>query len=756
MKRLTKEHQIKFYEEEIKKILSDYKAYLDSKCIDLINKVELYIGTFEYVDELRNLVIFSFPKDKLPKTKIPLTATIPKSAEIIAKNFNDYSYSYYRKHSVLSFTECYGVYYQELNGNYNVGFSNFDIEFLSSLSIGDKVVFGISDPPLKYYFNLIQITKNEVNSKMVDDVILSNYHLNDFKPLHIDDSLKLIEKYKTNLHNQDTIIIQGPPGTGKTFFISRLLSLLSHDKKSVLVATLANRSLIELAKEYFEIKEAKNGVVFKSNLTLEETKKVKELKPIPKDFLPAEGNILLTTFYKMTGLAVENVTTPIYDYVILEEASQCFLGTIAAAKLLGKKIILVGDPLQLPPIVSQANPGNISSDIDLMQESFTYYASTINCPKFRLTTTYRFSENACFQTNTFYENSLKSKSLIQKGNSILSSLPSIYNNEGGCSLHYYESTNLKKLYDFLYNQINSLLLVNTNFEIAILSSTKKGVKLLRDNLLYKFSDKQDQILINTVDSVQGLTIDFCFYFAFSDGNPAFSFKQNRFNVATSRARYCTLIMLDEVYKVISPYQGLVAEFISKCHLGKDSNSINSNFTTDDENNVVNPISTKNTTSPGIKVITTIDLSKFEKPKKEIIKGKENIYIIDTNVFVDHPDIISKIDTKYRVVLSAKVIDELDYLKISLTEEQKKNVQKSLRLINESIDKRGVKMDTADLTLLPNDFNKKSPDNFILSVALKYKNENPIMLTSDNGLQIKAKGLGITTITLKEFLNQRKY
>ena len=158
----------------------------------------------------------------------------------------------------------------------------------------------------------------------------------------------------------------------------------------------------------------------------------------------------------------------------------------------------------------------------------------------------------------------------------------------------------------------------------------------------------------------------------------------------------------------------------------------------------------------LKVVDKIDLTKFEKPKKEIIKGKENIYIIDTNVFVDHPDIISKIDTKYSVVLSAKVIDELDYLKISLSEEQKKNVQKSLRLINESIDKRGVKMDTADLTLLPNDFNKKSPDNFILSVALKYKSENPIMLTSDNGLQIKAKGLGITTITLKEFLNQRKH
>jgi predicted ribonuclease YlaK len=109
-----------------------------------------------------------------------------------------------------------------------------------------------------------------------------------------------------------------------------------------------------------------------------------------------------------------------------------------------------------------------------------------------------------------------------------------------------------------------------------------------------------------------------------------------------------------------------------------------------------------------------------------------------------------------VVLSAKVIDELDYLKISLTDEQKRNVQRALRNINDSIDKRGIKMEIADVKLLPDDFNKKSPDNLILSVALKFINANPIMLTSDNGLQIKAKGLNISTIALKEFLNQLRY
>lgn len=103
-----------------------------------------------------------------------------------------------------------------------------------------------------------------------------------------------------------------------------------------------------------------------------------------------------------------------------------------------------------------------------------------------------------------------------------------------------------------------------------------------------------------------------------------------------------------------------------------------------------------------------------------------------------------------------MIDELDYLKISLSEDQKKNVQKALRQINLDIDKRGIKMEVADLELLPNDFNKKSPDNMILSVALKFKTENPILLTSDNGLQIKCKGLGMKTISLKDFLKQNRY
>lgn len=99
------------------------------------------------------------------------------------------------------------------------------------------------------------------------------------------------------------------------------------------------------------------------------------------------------------------------------------------------------------------------------------------------------------------------------------------------------------------------------------------------------------------------------------------------------------------------------------------------------------------------------------------------------------------------------MDELDKLKSTLDNDGKIKVQKALKSLNRNIDTRDVRMEVANLSLLPIDFNKRSPDNFIISVVLKFKGENPILLTSDNGLQIKAKGLGITTITLKDFLKR---
>lgn len=131
------------------------------------------------------------------------------------------------------------------------------------------------------------------------------------------------------------------------------------------------------------------------------------------------------------------------------------------------------------------------------------------------------------------------------------------------------------------------------------------------------------------------------------------------------------------------------------------------------------------------------------------KGK--IYVVDTNVFVSCPDIISKIGPDNTVIISAKVVDELDNLKYKMEDENLRDVQKALKNINQEIDNGNVRMELSDVSLLPRDFDRHNPDNNILSVVLRHKGDAPTLLSSDNGLQIKAKGLGLNVIGLKEFL-----
>ena len=253
-------------------------------------------------------------------------------------------------------------------------------------------------------------------------------------------------------------------------------------------------------------------------------------------------------------------------------------------------------------------------------------------------------------------------------------------------------------------------------------------------------DYPDNIKIDTIDRVQGLTVHYCF-FLIPNASLRYSLEPELFNVATSRAMNNTIIVLPTtIYKELIPEE--VKNYLIKAKQGCEKSA----------NSQQKVISSGNVQ---VKIIDKIDLSKFETPKQRAVKSstKRNVYIIDTNIFVNCPDIISKIDEKYMVVLSAKVIDELDKLKMKLDATGKLNVEKALRNINRAMDKRNIKMELSDVELLPDDFNKKSPDNNILTVALKYKNDNPILLTSDNGLQVKAKGLGISTISLRDFLKR---
>jgi len=783
---VTKENQIKFYSEELKELEFSVKKTFNATGLSLFQNGDVYVGQYRGLDEKRGNVFVDIPTGEgkyAPRLDQKLNCFRPQPGFELPKTWGDLIYSDLIKGRNCTEIKIVDYIPSKRDGWITMLIREMDAEFIESLQYNQILAFGPTIPPFEYLQNLKDFSESlkEDGNEIWEKILGFKYDLKrDVSPKLLTEEIDIADQIIKEVEKSTIYVFQGPPGTGKTHQVADLVSRLVLSNKSVLITALTNKAAVEVCEKPFFEKLFDEDRISKLPISIDERKKFPKLINA-KDLLPTKGHLTLTTFYQFSRIWKEHTHT--YDYVIVEEASQAYLTTIAAACKVGKKIIVVGDPKQIVPIVTNKNY-KVFPNIDSLIHGMNTISQIEQFSFNRKTETRRLTKRSTEFTNSFYNNTIISKSLYEKIDDDIEKLKElalITHPIGGPVLIQFSSNEgnvLSQMIKFLVKGLNELSVLKGN-EIAVLTPYIDTLTYLQQNLKSKTNSRN--YLIESVDRVQGLDVDYCFYVI--PKSSSFSFNLNRFNVATSRAKKSTFILVEKDFDSFVNLPNEVGNYLTKLRsefaftinpmsdeivksTQNDSKLNATNVRSDeinqqnllelDDDKSSNSSSQKLSLGNGIKILRTIDLSKFEKPKKEIIKGKKNIYIIDTNVFVDHPDIISKIDTKYSVVLSAKVIDELDYLKISLTEEQKKNVQKSLRLINESIDKRGVKMDTADLTLLPNDFNKKSPDNFILSVALKYKSENPIMLTSDNGLQIKAKGLGITTITLKEFLNQRKY
>lgn len=145
------------------------------------------------------------------------------------------------------------------------------------------------------------------------------------------------------------------------------------------------------------------------------------------------------------------------------------------------------------------------------------------------------------------------------------------------------------------------------------------------------------------------------------------------------------------------------------------------------------------------------LNEREKVLRQELLPKS--YVLDTNIFVLFPKIMDYISRDDRIILSGKVLDELDKLKSKTVGKDKKNVNMAIREIYymEKMKRENFHLEFADTRLLPEDFDKKNSDNMILSVAIKYKDRNPFIVTNDINFQNKAAIFNIPSKGLKEIL-----
>lgn len=740
----TRDEYERFLCTELETQQQDFEQIVNTKAITLKERGAVFVGLFQGCGK-NGLPIFKVRNAEIMPRKNSFWTAVDLRSEngdmSKFKSWGNLSWKDLRTQYQSDFCDCICVWISKSeNPDYClVGIKDLTIDFMKNIEPNTIIAFGPKDPPLQYLLNLIDIVRD---SSCVETKRILDYDetTNQWNPQKIEAKADFTSLLTNDMQDNNCIVVQGPPGTGKTYRMAQLAAKLLANNKSVLVTALTNQALMELAKKDDVKPFLEKGNVSKTSLTVDESRELTKLLPIKDNLCNAShGNLSLATFYLSSGWAKEATEKP-FDYVIMDEASQALLPMIAAAMKLGEKVIFIGDQNQLAPIVltnediiNRFQWTSIVKGFETICQNFTFKS-------YMLSDTFRLTKRGAESTGVFYNNELRSVSELQD---VPSQLPQL-NPKGG---PVFIGLDLKigdkaptNAFDVIFENVCKIHTENPKAEIAVLSKFRESVRQLQKHFVINWKatkELPDNIRIETVDRVQGLTVDYCLFFI-PNASLRYSLESELFNVATSRAKFNTIIVADN-----SVLKENMSEEVRKYLLKAQEDK----FATFEPHTITSG-------DIAVKITGKIALSQFECKRKEIVEGKENIYIIDTNVFVNCPDIISRIGNKYKIVIPAKVLEELDKLKLK-AEIDKKNLNAAAKNINTAFVKHYSLMEDANLSLLPSGFDKKNPDCMILSVALKYKNENPILLTSDNMLQSRASGLGITTISLSDFLRERR-
>lgn len=720
-----------FLSTEIETQVRSYEQIVNTKAMVLKDRGDVFVGMFIKINEQGFAIFKVRESDKMPRKNSFWTAVYYIDPMSRFRQWGDLSWLEIREKYQKDFSDAYCCWLSksEDEGFCLVGFKNITVEFANLLTPNTIVAFGPNDPPLQYLKNLLTYTES-ASADHILDAELNTYM---WKPTPIEANENSNKLLLEQLDDSCHLIIQGPPGTGKTYRMANLAKHLLDENKSVLVTALTNQALMELAAKEALEDYIKRGRVSKTSLTIDEARQLNLQKVNENKCNPIKGELTLASFYVSSGWPSDESA---FDYVIMDEASQALYPMIAVSFKLGKKVVWVGDQKQLPPIVLTNEDiinGNNWKDI---VNGFNTLCNSTDYKSFLLKNTFRLTKRGAECTGVFYDNLLHSVSEYQTTPTNISWI----NHQGGPMMEYVALPLGEKAPEVaihvILSKVKDILATSSKASIAVLCKFKDSIRALQKAFVLGLSVKElpDNIKIETVDRVQGLTIDYCF-FLIPNVSTRYSLQSELFNVATSRARYNTIIVADKLL-----LKENMSEDVRKYLLKASNNSF---------------VSFAKTISAGSITLTVkdkIDLSKFEKKRAELVNGKENIYIIDTNVFVNCPDIISKIGKKYKIIIPSTVLEELDKLKIKEGID-KITLSKAAKNISMAFTQQYSCMEDANVSLLPNGFDRKNPDCKILSVALKHSEENPILLTSDNMLAARAKGLGITTITLKDFLRR---
>jgi hypothetical protein len=388
----------------------------------------------------------------------------------------------------------------------------------------------------------------------------------------------IAETIAETLHNEHCCVVQGPPGVGKSYTIATIITKYLDAGKTVCATTMANKGLIELVKQEPLEAYVKQNRVSKTNLSADERSAVPGLKPATSTLAIPAGELLCSTNYVLSYAfdkkRIAENGTPTYDLVVIEEASQAFLTAIIAFKSLAKDCLIVGDPMQLPPIIASPQKNIYKTwNANTQVEGLQTFALGTDVKAYRIVTTFRLPDATANLTAFFYGNRFWS---VQKDKVDFSECSSTYFPKDGGILYYYtkDYTNgvvSNTCIDVISNIIGQIERYYPERSLAIISPFKESVRQLQKRFLTDTAI--EDLTVETIDRIQGMTVDYAILYL-PGRHIGFALEERRFNVATSRSRSTTLIITDvplTSLPVLSPH--VLAFLNNSYHIGESSSGM---------------------------------------------------------------------------------------------------------------------------------------------------------------------------------------
>jgi DNA replication ATP-dependent helicase Dna2 len=574
------EKHIEFYKAEYAKQLREWQLYYQCEIRLLLasGKREMYVAAVWGIEPKSGMLILKIRSTKKPRLNQPYFFGLVSSEAIGSPKEWTITYKEFRERNTNKFYTGMGdgfvpINYWKSEGEFTYLLCEvFNDKLVDDIkasflerSIHPLVLIAKADPPLKYLENLkkflIKYPEDEIaNYSVPEDA--------NWNPQNLDNSDDVTETIINSIRKNKTTLVQGPPGTGKSYLAASIANKFVYQNKSVLICSLANKALIEIVNQTPLQPALTTGKVYKTNRSNLERRQNPKLQKI-NDLTPIQGQLLLTTYYSLSNfLEIYEERAARFDLIIVEEASQAFLATIAMFSAFSKRVLVIGDYKQIPPVVllEIKEWSTIYPKLSQAVNGLETISFNLSIGIFRLTKTRRLTVGGANLTGLFYDNSLKSISPLNIPIESESDFSSLFDPVGSCSVVYlpldFGGVRNKKFVDLLLSIAQSIMDNSKELEVGIISS-KRDLESILVHEYYLKNGNLNRLNLSTVHRAQGLTVDYCIFYmpleaAHMDLDPKL------FNVATSRAKKGTCIITNESFSLTSNVNPQLATFISNC------------------------------------------------------------------------------------------------------------------------------------------------------------------------------------------------